>query len=223
MCSPSTADQTGGCLTFILSRRATSAYSLPLVISYLFSWFSSSLIILSFQPPHLWASHLPSFLFGSSLLLCHPCVERDDQTWKKKKKKIEYSMLLPWQLHPGAEPVLFHRHACSLSLILPPLAVLRLKLTSDEKEEKDRPAGETREKAALVREEWRFITLPGNNVLFSVMTHYYWWWIISKTDIVSELHTVYNKGNTQCFPCTVRCFLLLCRGFGCWVDGSDCG
>lgn len=59
------------------------------------------------------------------------------------------------------------------SLILPPLAVLRLKLTSDENEEKDRPAGETREKAALVREEWRFITLPGNNVLFSVMTHYY--------------------------------------------------
>lgn len=31
------------------------------------------------------------------------------------------------------------------------------------------------------------------------MKHYYWWQI-SKTDIVSELHTVYNKGNTQCVP-----------------------
>ena len=174
-----------------------AASSLGLSSSFLFVWFIS-------------ASLSPLCGEGRSDL-------------KKKKKKIEYSMLLPWQLHPGAEPVLFHRHACSLSLILPPLAVLRLKLTSDENEEKDRPAGETREKAALVREEWRFITLPGNNVLFSVMTHYYWWWIISKTDIVSELHTVYNKGNTQCFPCTVRCFLVLCRGFGCWVDGSDCG
>lgn len=76
VCSPSTADQTGGCLTFILSRGATSAYFLPLVISYL---ISLSLIILSLWPPHLLASHLASLLFGSSLLLCHPCVERDDQ------------------------------------------------------------------------------------------------------------------------------------------------
>lgn len=68
-----------------------------------------------------------------------------------------YFMLLPWQLHLGAEPVLFHRHACSplslsLPLVLPPLALLRLKRTSDEDEEKE--AGQTREeRAALVREE----------------------------------------------------------------------
>lgn len=58
------------------------------------------------------------------------------------------------------------------SLVLPPLASLRLKLTSDENEGKEIEAGETREKATLVREEWRFITLQGNNALFFVMNHY---------------------------------------------------
>lgn len=39
------------------------------------------------------------------------------------------------------------------SLALPPLALFRLKLTSDENEEKEKEAGETREKTRLVREE----------------------------------------------------------------------
>lgn len=109
------------------------------------------------------------------------------------------------------------------SLILPPLAVLRLKLTSDENEKKDRPAGETREKAALVREEWRFITLPGNNVLFLCDDS-----LLLMADNIKDrrcqwaAHSVQQRKHAV-FPCTVRCFLLLCRGFGCWVDGSDCG
>lgn len=82
------------------------------------------------------------------------------------------------------------------SLILPPLALLRLKLTSDEEEEKEKGARETREKATLVRGEWCLMTLQGNNALFSVMNDYYWWQI-SKTDIVRDLHTVCNKGKTR--------------------------
>ncbi len=50
-----------------------------------------------------------------SLFFCHSSVGRDDRVWKKKK---EYSMQLPWQLHLGAEPVLFHRHSRALSFSL---------------------------------------------------------------------------------------------------------
>ncbi len=108
VCSSSTTNRRGGCLTFPVCRDATSAYFLPLVISYL---FSSSLIPLSFWPPHLLASHLPS-LFGSSFCFSVTPLRRETIACLKKKK---YSMLLPWQLHLGAEPVVFHRHACSLS------------------------------------------------------------------------------------------------------------
>lgn len=45
-------------------------------------------------------------------------------------------MLFPWKLPLGAEPVPYHRHACflplSFALVLPPLALLGLKPTSDE-------------------------------------------------------------------------------------------
>lgn len=97
----------GYCLTFPSSRDATSVHFLPLVISYL---FRLSLIPLSFTPPHILASHLPPLF---SLSLCFSVTPLRRETMRCEKK--EYSMLLPWQLHLAAEPVLFHRHACSLS------------------------------------------------------------------------------------------------------------
>lgn len=69
------------------------------------------------------------------------------------KKKREHSMLLPWQLHLSELSQYSSTDMRPPSLILPLLALLRLKLTSDENKEKEKEAGGTKDKAVLVREE----------------------------------------------------------------------
>lgn len=116
-----TQNQRKGCLTFPLSCGATSSYFLPLVNSYLFRLSS----IPTSPPP---SARLPSrlifwpLIFPSSLArsFCFSVTrlwrkrEESGHVRKKERKKKRRSMPLPWQLHLGAEPVVFHRRACSL-------------------------------------------------------------------------------------------------------------
>lgn len=107
VCNSSTTNQRGGCLTFSLSHNTTSAYFPPPChfLSFLF-----------IPDPSVF---LAASCFGlSSLLLASVCLSVSHSLlWRETSgcEKKRYSMLLPWQLHLGAEPVLFHRHACSIS------------------------------------------------------------------------------------------------------------
>lgn len=65
-------------------------------------------------------------------------------------KKKEYAVAMATASRSWASTL---PQTCPSSLVLPLLALLRLKLTSDENEEKKKEAGGTRDRAVLVREE----------------------------------------------------------------------
>lgn len=135
MCSSSTANQRGGCLTFPLCRDATSAYFLRLVVSYL------SPLILDLSV-FLAAS---SFGLSSSLLVrlvllfpCHSSEERE-MIWCAKKPPKKQKKKTPCCYHGNCISELSQNSTDMRppSFVLSPLALLRLKCTSDENEEKE--------------------------------------------------------------------------------------
>lgn len=94
VCSPSTANQGGKLFDiFFFIGDAASAYFHPLVISYLFQFILDPSVFLGLFWPLVLLS-----LLGVPLCFSVTPLRREAIRFKKKKKK-EYSTMLPWQLH----------------------------------------------------------------------------------------------------------------------------
>ena len=143
-----------------LTRREAAWHSLWVAVPH---QLISSLLSFLIFPAYPWSLCLPGCLIFWPLIFppapaplsVSPSLrraERDDRVWKKKReRRILYAVTMATASRSRASPP---PQTCVLPLSLSPLlAWLRLKRSSDENEEKEKEAGGTRDKAALVREE----------------------------------------------------------------------